>query len=106
MQSQGKKTAMWDPITYVLHERGYIYTNFGHCYVMRDGVNALNWQGLEAEAQRVVLSRQWSGDSSPYYPLTWDLLEKAEFARREQDKAQATYQIGDGEARFFAITLT
>src|SRR5260370_3836200 len=92
---------MWDPITYTPHERGYIYVGFSHSHVMRDGANALNWKMLEGEAQQVVSSRQWSGDISPYYPLTWDLLEKAEFPWREQDKVQETYQVGDGQGRFF-----
>jgi hypothetical protein len=101
---------MWDPITYASRERGYIYEGFGHYYVMRDGENesswqvASNWQALEKEAQQEVVSRQWSGDDSPYYPLPWNLLEKAEFPPR-QDKAQETHIAGDGEGRFFVRHL-
>jgi hypothetical protein len=96
---------MWDPITYIPRERGYIYAEFGHYYVMRDDGLASNWRALEAEAQQVVSSHQWGGDHSSCYPLTWDLLEKADFIPREQDKAQETYIVGDGGGRFFVRHL-
>jgi hypothetical protein len=102
---------MWDPITYASHERGYIFLGFGHYYVMRDGENesswqvASNWKALEKEAQQAVLSSPWTEDDNPYSPLTWSLLEKAEFPPREQDKAQETYLAGDGQGRFFVRHL-
>lgn len=96
---------MYDPMAHVPRERGYIYNQFGHYYVMRDGAYALNWKELEGEARHEVLSHQWSGDISSFYPLTWNLLEKADFPPREQDKMQETCIVGDGENRFYVRHL-
>ena len=77
---------MWEPETFVSRQEGYIYANYGHFYVMREGVTARNWRELEAEAQDSVLSRQWSGDSSPYYyPLTRELAQRADFPPRPSE---------------------
>src|SRR5437016_2001160 len=76
---------MWDPETYVPRQEGYIYANFGRFYVEREGLLARNWQALEPDAQRAVLSRQWSGDISGYYPLTRKLAQKANFSPRPSE---------------------
>jgi hypothetical protein len=90
---------MWDPVTHVERKRGYIHASYGHYYVMQGDEEALNWKELESEARREVVSRQWEGDISPYYPLSWELFAKAEFPPREQDKEKETYLAVDDEGR-------
>jgi hypothetical protein len=68
---------MWDPKTFVSRQEGYIYVSYGHAYVMRENLTARK----EQEAQDSIVSRQWSGDSSLYYPLTRVLAQRADFPR-------------------------
>lgn len=100
-----KEVFRWNPMTDVPHERGYIEVGHDHCFVMRDGLCALNWRWLEKQARQSVAARSGSGDHSSFYPLTWDLLKKADFPSRPQDKAQETYVARDDDGRFFVRHL-
>jgi hypothetical protein len=85
IENKERSLFMWEPGTFVSRQEGYIYANYGHYYVMREGVTARNWRELEVEAQDSILSRQWSGDSSPYYPLTRELAQRADFPPRPSE---------------------